>query len=78
MNSYIYFNQYSLGCEMGYIGINCDVRCTFPFFGLDCQLICNCSEKNCDYANGCKQSTKGMFYIWLILPIGTDVDLSSD
>lgn len=50
---------------MGYIGINCDVRCTFPLFGLDCQLICNCSEKNCDYDNGCRHSTKEGFNVTL-------------
>lgn len=70
--------QYSLACDIGYIGINCDVRCPFHYFGLDCQSTCNCSEENCDYVKGCRHSTSGMFYVWLNLPLRVYPDLSSE
>lgn len=40
--------------------------CPFPYFGLDCQSTCNCSEENWDYFKGCRHSTSGLFlYDWI-------------
>lgn len=48
-------------CEQGYYGRNCDLKCPPLFFGLRCQWLCDCSEKDCDYINGCRQITEGIF-----------------
>lgn len=40
-------------CDKGYTGLNCEVVCPFPSFGLDCQSICNCTKTKCDPVNGC-------------------------
>lgn len=71
------FIQYVIGCNIGYIGMNSDVRCPFPLFGLDCQSTFDCSEKNCDYVKGCTYLTSGIYFVWLILPFAIDTDLSS-
>ncbi|XP_056016763.1 uncharacterized protein LOC125674634 [Ostrea edulis] len=42
-------------CEVGYHGINCAERCSFPSFGEECQLFCNCSEVQCNYEKGCSK-----------------------
>lgn len=43
-----------LVCNVGYFGINCDVKCYYFLFGKECKLICNCKEIYCDYVEGCK------------------------
>lgn len=40
-------------CVKGFTGHNCNVICPFPAYGLDCQSICNCTEKSCDPGDGC-------------------------
>lgn len=45
-----------LPCAVGFKGNNCDAKCTFPTYGQDCQMVCPCSEKDCDFVNGCSRS----------------------
>lgn len=45
-------------CRKGYQGIHCKDRCTFPFYGSDCQFECKCVKEDCHYAEGCKQTYK--------------------
>lgn len=40
-------------CVKGFTGHNCNVICPCPAYGLDCQSICNCTEKSCDPGDGC-------------------------
>uniref|UniRef100_A0A8W8M4T1 EGF-like domain-containing protein n=1 Tax=Magallana gigas TaxID=29159 RepID=A0A8W8M4T1_MAGGI len=40
-------------CDKGYRGNNCEEKCPFPSYGVDCQMKCNCIDKGCDPANGC-------------------------
>ncbi|XP_056016236.1 cell death abnormality protein 1-like [Ostrea edulis] len=42
-----------LPCEVGYYGINCADPCPFPAFGKECQLLCNCSQAQCNRETGC-------------------------
>ena len=50
-------------CKDGYYGLNCRLRCPFPYFGESCVFKCNCSEGNCHHVHGCQsaQGTQGMF-----------------
>ncbi|XP_078324971.1 uncharacterized protein LOC111104830 isoform X2 [Crassostrea virginica] len=41
-------------CKDGYYGLNCRLRCPFPYFGESCVLKCNCSEKHCHHVHGCQ------------------------
>lgn len=41
-------NTYILACKPGYIGINCTRVCPYPLYGVDCQMLCNCSKNLCD------------------------------
>lgn len=52
-----------LACDKGYKGQNCDVICPFPFHGMDCQSICNCTETSCDHVEGCRGLSTGIC-IW--------------
>lgn len=59
-----------LGCDTGYIGRNCDIKCPLPMYGQDCQSICNCRENAFDHVIGCRRSTTSIisFYtsrLWL-------------
>lgn len=47
---------YRLGCEEGFYGTNCGMKCSFPTYGLDCQSLCNCNVTYCHHVNGCIQS----------------------
>lgn len=44
-------------CMDGYHGENCSISCPYPFFGKECQMICNCSEDLCDISKGCPIET---------------------
>lgn len=48
------FFWYSIGCEPGYFDVNCTQRCKYPTFGVQCQNICSCQEKLCNFSSGCK------------------------
>lgn len=49
-----------LACEPGYTGHNCGARCLVPYYGLMCLLKCNCSDKDCDHVNRCRQLSTGI------------------
>lgn len=51
---YIILIALILACKYGYRGTNCKTKCPFPLYGEDCQLTCDCVEKDCDHAFGCK------------------------
>lgn len=42
---------------LGYIGPNCSYKCPFPFYEENCMNMCNCSNKACDVATGCRAFT---------------------
>eukprot|EP00105_Crassostrea_gigas_P017413 XP_011435179.1 PREDICTED: scavenger receptor class F member 2 [Crassostrea gigas] len=44
-------------CMDGYHAENCSTPCPHPFFGKECQMICNCSEDLCDISKGCPIET---------------------
>lgn len=46
-----------LPCGKGYRGTSCEDKCPFPSYGVDCQMICNCTDEDCDPANGCNNSS---------------------
>lgn len=46
-----------IACTSGYTGINCETKWIYPLIGQDCQSICYCTEKDCDYMNGCRNSS---------------------
>lgn len=54
-----------LACGKGYRGNSCAGKCPFPSYGVDCQMICNCIEEDCDPANGCNNPSTGV-HIFLI------------
>ncbi|XP_056013534.1 uncharacterized protein LOC125677662 isoform X2 [Ostrea edulis] len=43
-------------CMDGFYGRNCTFRCSYPSFGLDCQLKCICSSEECHHAYGCRRT----------------------
>lgn len=43
------------------MGLSCESKCTFPSYGLGCQSHCNCIDKDCDPANGCRHSSRGTY-----------------
>lgn len=59
-------NTYILACKPGYIGINCTRVCPYPLYGVDCQMLCNCSKNLCDVSTGCQQITTGDVHIVFI------------
>ncbi|XP_062604443.1 uncharacterized protein LOC134266232 [Saccostrea cucullata] len=42
-------------CREGYLGLNCEKKCPYPTYGVDCQKVCNCIESECDITYGCKK-----------------------
>ncbi|XP_078314339.1 uncharacterized protein LOC144619637 isoform X2 [Crassostrea virginica] len=48
-------------CKDGYYGLQCRLRCPFPYFGEGCVPKCNCSEEHCHHVHGCQsaQVTQG-------------------
>lgn len=48
------------GCIPGYVGENCRGKCTYPYYGMDCQNQCDCDESRCDFSTGCTNFTKGI------------------
>lgn len=57
-------NQFSIivfiACYKGYTVPNCKMKCPFPSYGVDCQMKCDCINKDCDHVNVCKRPTTGM------------------
>lgn len=37
----------------GYTGENCLTPCPYPYYGVDCQKECKCSNGSCDISTGC-------------------------
>lgn len=56
-------------CKKGYHGKNCDTKCPPLFFGLGCQSLCNCPEKDCDYISGCRQLTEDVLFELLLMQL---------
>ena len=50
----IYIASVVRTCKDEYYGLNCRLRCPFPYFGESCVLACNCSKKLCHHARACK------------------------
>lgn len=40
-------------CMPGYSGVNCSLKCPYPYYGTDCQRTCKCSRDLCDVSTGC-------------------------
>ena len=59
---YTYIGTVLRPCKDGYYGLNCRLRCPFPYFGESCVLKCNCSEEHCHHVHGCQspQGTQGI------------------
>lgn len=68
-----------LACKLGYTGANCDTKCFYPSYGIDCQSICNCRELFCDHKSGCRNLTNGYFqnickgYVTVLLPFTLNI-----
>lgn len=58
---FIYLFIYlKIACAVGFKGHDCGIKCTFPTYGQDCQMICFCSKKDCDFVTECRRSLKGI------------------
>lgn len=75
VNIYIYLSLYVLECPLGYHLINCSEKCSAPYYGDNCQSVCQCSNVYCQFDTGCSQdvnSYKGyqpqgiLFYMRII------------
>lgn len=42
-----------LACLLGYVGLQCEISCVYPLYGLECQSVCNCSRELCLISTGC-------------------------
>lgn len=56
----VIFIYFKIACAVGFKGHNCGTKCTYPTYGQDCQMICFCSIKDCDFVSGCRRSLKGI------------------
>lgn len=45
----------------GYSGENCSFQCPYPYYGVDCQRICDCTSDLCDVSTGCIILTTGKY-----------------
>lgn len=43
----------------------CTMACPYNSYGRGCQMECNCSEDDCDFALGCEKFESGI-YLFLI------------
>ena len=59
------------GCDSGYIGRLCDIKCRFPNYGLRCQSECKCFEKDCHHIHGCGNLSSGTFSNFVNWATGT-------
>lgn len=59
----VIFIYFKIACAVGFKGHNCGTKCTYPTYGQDCQMICFCSIKDCDFVSGCRRSLKGIKHI---------------
>ena len=50
-HNFCYYSE----CQIGYLGLNCDLECKFPFFGKMCKHTCECPKDSCDFAHGCNK-----------------------
>lgn len=59
IKSWICFDEYLaflfvfLACLRGYIGENCEIECSFPYYGLKCLQECTCNISDFHYVDGC-------------------------
>ncbi|XP_078313340.1 uncharacterized protein LOC144619445 [Crassostrea virginica] len=51
-------------CPFGYNGRECAYRCTYPYYGEYCRRLCDCTEEQCNFVNGCKTTSKASKYIY--------------
>lgn len=49
-------------CDPGYFGKNCRGKCTYPYYGDECQSQCDCDKDSCDVSVGCTNATQGI--VW--------------
>lgn len=42
-----------IACPLGYVGLQCEIPCVYPLYGLECQSVCNCSREFCLISTGC-------------------------
>lgn len=60
LNMFYLFIYFEIACAVGFKGNSCGTKCTYPTYGQDCQMICSCSKKDCDFVSGCRRSLKGI------------------
>ncbi|XP_061185882.1 scavenger receptor class F member 1-like [Saccostrea echinata] len=41
-------------CDIGFIGLYCNISCRYPSYGYSCQKSCNCEQKFCNFSIGCE------------------------
>lgn len=73
MSCLVYTHNLDIGdfnkCRSGYAGKHCRARCIYPYYGEECESECNCSERMCDVATGCKAVDEGMAHFLTIREI---------
>lgn len=42
-------------CQDGFVGKGCKTPCTYPTYGRNCDLICDCKKEYCNVSMGCLQ-----------------------
>ncbi|XP_078341189.1 uncharacterized protein LOC111101475 isoform X3 [Crassostrea virginica] len=58
INSSVFSRKY-LHCKTGQHGLNCQHKCTYPYYGKRCIYKCNCPNQYCHYERGCLLPAKG-------------------
>lgn len=46
-------------CDPGFFETNCRAKCSYPYFGVDCQERCDCTENLCNVSIGCLTQASG-------------------
>lgn len=47
-------------CSPGYLGKKFRGKCTYPYYGEECQGQCDCDKDSCDVPAGCRNTSRGI------------------
>lgn len=64
-----FLNFISSECPPGFIESGCTLKCSFPYYGQGCVMICECLEDLCDFMSGCIVTSKPGRFPQAVIPM---------